>query len=120
MKFAKFAKFALVAFAFLFVGLASHEAAAVGGTYLRKGTQKVKVFVSGGKLYCQRMSDKFEMCHGMTKSGNKWVGSNMKHPDMPGFMTFNGTVVFKADSLDIQGCVIGQSLCDAETWKLVI
>jgi uncharacterized protein (DUF2147 family) len=115
----KFAKFALVAFALVFVGVASQQAAAVGGTYLRKGSQKVKVWVSGGKLYCQRMSDKFEMCHGMTKSGNKWTGSNMKHPDMPSIFTFNGTVTFGATSLKIKGCAIGQSLCDAEVWKLV-
>jgi len=114
----KFSKFALVAFAFLFVGLWSHEAAAVGGTYLRKGSQKIKVWVSGGKLYCRRKSDGFEMCHGMTKSGSKWKGGNMKHPDMPGFMTFNGTVTFGATSLHIKGCAIGQSMCDAENWTL--
>lgn len=87
------------------------------GDYLRKGSQTVKVFTSGGKLYCKRKSDGFEMCHGMSKKGAKWVGGNMKHPDMPGMMTFNGTVTFTSGGLNIKGCAIGQSMCDAENWK---
>lgn len=110
-------KFAALALCFAIVGAYSLPAEAAGGMYLRKGKDKIKVSVSGGKLYCRRVSDGFEMCHGMTKSGNKWVGSRMKHPDMPGFMSFNGTVVMSGSTLHIKGCAIGQSMCDAETWK---
>ena len=34
----------------------------------------------------------------------------MKHPDMPGFMTFNGTVTTTAKGLKVQGCAVGQSM----------
>jgi uncharacterized protein (DUF2147 family) len=43
----------------------------------------------------------------------------MKHPSMPGFMTFNGSVSVSASSLSIKGCAVGQSMCDAETWTRV-
>jgi len=105
--------FGLLAFAV--VAASSAPAYAVGGTYIRKG-KEVKVFTKGGRLYCRR-SDGFEMCNGMKKSGSKWIGGNMKHPDMPGFMTFNGTVTIGSSSLHIKGCAIGQSMCDAENWK---
>lgn len=90
---------------------------ATADTYIRKGDQPIDVAVKGGKLYCTRTSDGFEMCNGMTKSGNAWTGGGMKHPDMPGFMTFNGTVTMTASSLTIKGCAVGQSMCDSETWK---
>ena len=102
--------------AFSIVAASSVPAWAVGGTYLRKGTQTIKVFTSGGRLYCRR-SDGFEMCNGMTKKGSKWTGGKMKHPDMPGFMTFNGTVTIGSKTLHIKGCAVGQSMCDAEVWK---
>ncbi len=103
--------------AFVIVSAAANPAYAVGGDYLRKGSQTIKVFTSGGKLFCKRKSDGFEMCHGMKKAGNVWKGGNMKHPDMPGFMTFNGTVTFSGAGLSIKGCAIGESFCDAEKWK---
>jgi len=103
--------------AFVFVILASSSAFAVGGDYLRKGNQVISVSAKGGKLYCKRKSDGFEMCHGMTKKGSSWSGGNMKHPDMPGMMTFNGTVTFSKTGLSIKGCAVGQSMCDAEQWK---
>ncbi|MCC0006122.1 MAG: hypothetical protein H6872_13670 [Methylobacteriaceae bacterium] len=52
----------------------------------------------------------------MTKTGASWQGANMKHPSMPGIMTFNGTVTFSASGLSIKGCAVGQSMCDAENW----
>ncbi len=91
--------------------------AAAMGSYLRKGTQVVEVFVENGSLYCKRTSDNFELCHGMTEQADgSWTGRKMKHPDMPGFMTFNGTVTFSADGLKIKGCAMGNSFCDAENW----
>lgn len=89
------------------------------GKYTRKNGDVVQVSVSGGKLYCKIVSGSqpgFEMCHGMSKSGGGWAGNAMKHPDMPGFMTFNGTVTGGGSSISIKGCAIGQSMCDSETW----
>jgi uncharacterized protein (DUF2147 family) len=97
--------------------LAFAAAPASADTYLRKGSQAINVAVKGGKLYCTRASDGFEMCNGMSKNGASWTGGGMKHPDMPGFMTFNGTVTMASSSLTIKGCAVGQSMCDSETWK---
>ncbi len=96
--------------------LAVTAGTAAADTYVRKGSQAINVAVKGGKLYCTRASDGFEMCNGMAKSGGGYAGSGMKHPDMPGFMTFNGSVSMAASSLTIKGCAIGQSMCDSETW----
>lgn len=86
-------------------------------TWLRKGTDTITVSTDGGKLFCTRASDGFEMCHGMTsQGGGVWKGPKMKHPDMPGFMTFNGTVVIGSKQLKIEGCVLGGAICDAEIW----
>lgn len=92
------------------------------GTYKRPNGDLVKVSTGGGKLYCKITGGErsgFEMCHGMTKSGSGWQGANMKHPSMPGFMTFNGTVTFSGSGLSIKGCAVGQSMCDAENWAKV-
>lgn len=89
---------------------------ATADTYIRKGDQAIDVAVKGGKLYCTRSSDGFEMCNGMTKSGSAWTGGGMKHPDMPGFMSFNGTVVVFGDELRIKGCALHEAFCDSETW----
>ncbi len=101
----------------LFLGMSvSAMAAQPGGTYIRKGEQEVKVFVKDGRLYCRRVSDGYEMCNGMQRAEDgSWQGSRMKHPDMPSFMSFNGTVRFAKDSLEIQGCALG--MCDSETWR---
>ena len=92
-----------------------------GGTWVRPNGEVAQVSQKGGHLFCTIVKGKspgFEMCNGMAKAGdNSWQGSNMKHPEMPGFMTFNGTVTVHAASLTIKGCAIGQSMCDAETWK---
>ena len=100
---------------FAFVTLVPQQASATG-TYMRKGTQAVKVYVSGGRLYCKRISDGFEMCNGMRKSGSKWKGNKMHHPDY-NFMNWTGTVKISGKSLWIQGCVGNTFLCASETWK---
>jgi uncharacterized protein (DUF2147 family) len=93
-------------------------AAEVNKTYLRKGDQEVRVFTHEGKLYCRRTSDNFEMCYGMEESAaGTWTGANMKHPDMPKFMTFDGTVVVGSNKkLSIKGCMVGGAVCDEEIW----
>ena len=83
--------------------------------YIRKGDQQIDVQVKGDKLFCTRKSDGFELCNGMAKTGDyEWKGKKMKHPDMPGFMRFNGTVTFGSNGLKIKGCALG--MCDAEVW----
>ena len=85
--------------------------------WLREGTQIIRVSDDGGRLFCTRASDGFEMCHGMVQeSPGTWKGPKMKHPDMPGFMTFAGTVLIGSDKLKIEGCVLGGAICDAEIW----
>ena len=90
------------------------------GTWVRPNGEIAQVSQKGGHLYCTIVKGKspgFEMCNGMDKAGdNTWQGGHMKHPEMPGFMTFNGTVTLQPASLTIKGCAIGQSMCDAETW----
>ncbi len=83
--------------------------------YMRKGDQLIRVTIDGDKLNCTRVSDGFEMCHGMTKqSDGSYKGRKMKHPDMPGFMTFNGTVTFGSNGMKIRGCAVG--VCQSEVW----
>ncbi len=100
------------------VATAAYAATTVNKTYLRKGTQEVRVFTDGGKLYCRRTSDNFEMCHGMEQQADgSWTGDSMKHPDMPKFMTFNGTVIIGTNKkLSIKGCAAGNALCAKEVW----
>ena len=83
--------------------------------YLREGTQQIDVRFESGKLYCTRVSDGYEMCNGMTENADgTWGGKKMKHPDMPGFMRFRGTVTFGTTQLKIEGCALG--MCQAEVW----
>jgi len=92
----------------------------VVGDYQRPNGDAARVSVNDGKLYCKITSGAqagFEMCHGMEKTGpNVWQGAKMKHPTMPGMMTFNGTVTVTSSGLSIKGCAVGQSMCDAESW----
>ena len=84
-------------------------------SYTRNGTQHINVVENDGLLYCTRVSDGFEMCNGMKeRASGSWGGRTMKHPDMPGFMTFNGTVEFAETQLKIKGCAVG--ICDSEVW----
>lgn len=90
--------------------------AAFADIYLRKGSQEINVVDKGGKLYCTRQSDGYEMCNGLVKAADgSYKGKTMKHPDMPKFMTFNGTVILSGASLKIKGCAVG--VCDSETWS---
>ncbi len=83
--------------------------------YMRKGDQVIAVSNDSGTLMCTRVSDGFEMCNGMEKQANgAWTGDNMRHPDMPKFMKFNGTVTFTTDGLKIKGCAVG--VCQSEDW----
>jgi uncharacterized protein (DUF2147 family) len=114
----KIAKWAFAALLCCAAGAAF--AVETAGDYTRPNGDKVKVSVSAGKLYCKIVSGGqtgFEMCHGMAKTAaDVWKGENMKHPSMPGMMTFNGTVTFSSSGLSIKGCAIGESMCDAESW----
>ncbi len=116
MKFAKWA--VAVLFTAAMVGQAA--AAEAAGTYKRSNGDTVKVSVVGGRLYCKIVAGSqpgFEMCHGMANAGGSvWKGANMKHPSMPGMMTFNGTVNITSGGLSIKGCAVGKSMCDSESW----
>jgi len=107
-----------LAAAMAMTGFSTLSAAEVNKTYLRKGDQEIRVFTSKGKLYCRRTSDNFELCHGMDKvSPGTYKGAKMKHPDMPRFMTFDGTVVIGSNKkLSIKGCMVGGAICDQEIW----
>ena len=101
----------------LTAGIALAFATVAGAdAYIREGTQEINVVDKGGRLYCTRASDGYEMCNGMTKqSDGSWKGKKMKHPDMPKWMSFNGTVIFTASGLSTKGCAVG--MCDSESWK---
>ncbi len=120
MKIAKIAVIALACGAGLAFAAQGASAAEAAGNYKRANGDKVRVSVVGGKLYCKIVAGSqpgFEMCHGMSHAGgDTWKGANMKHPSMPGMMTFNGTVVVAGGGLSIKGCAVGQSMCDSESW----
>ena len=91
----------------------------LAGFYTRENGDTVHVTIDNGLLFCKIVKGSkpnFEMCHGMKPSGAAWTGKKMKHPGMPRFMTFNGTVTSDARTLSIKGCALGKSLCDSETW----
>ncbi len=96
------------------------QAASVSGNWKRPDGSTVKVWKCGAArtLLCAhsgstRMFDGIAPFQGRT---NMWSG-NMKHPDMPGFITFNGTALFTGKTIKIQGCMLGNSMCQSETWK---
>ncbi len=104
----------------LLSGPATATAIDPGSTYRRPNGEVAMVTVSGGKLYCKIIEGRargFEMCNGMGKTSEEsWAGPRMKHPQMPGFMTFNGTVDVTPTGLAVKGCAIRQSFCDREEW----
>ena len=110
---------ALAAAAFLAVPV---FAASPWGKWKRPNGDIAKVWQCGGGMCGAIEKGKkkgFVMFKGIKKEGNAWKG-DMKHPEMPGFMTFNGTVtMIGANKLKVQGCAIGQSMCDAEVWERV-
>jgi hypothetical protein len=107
-----------IAVGLLAVSLALSAAAAGADTYIRPGKdgpQEINVVIQEGQLFCTRVSDGFEMCNGMTENeDHTWTGPNMRHPDMPEFMKFRGTVSFTGNGLTIKGCAL--VFCDSENW----
>jgi len=110
------ASFAVVALA------APAQAASPWGKWKRPNGSIAKVWQCNGGMcgvIAEGKRKGFVMFKGIKKKGNGWKG-DMKHPSMPGFMTFNGTVTMVGkDKLKVQGCAIGNSMCDAETWVRV-
>jgi len=99
--------------------MASTAVVAQETSWLRKGDQVIAVVDGADGLTCTRVSDGFEMCHGMEKQADgTWAGPNMKHPDMPKFLTFDGTVIMTSKQLKIEGCMVGGAICDAEVWEI--
>lgn len=98
----------------------SGNAAGVLDKWKRPNGTIAEVYMCGSKLCGKIIAGQpagFEMFHGMTKVGPmQWQGSEMKHPSMPAFMTFNGTVTLSGNILKVKGCAVGQSMCDEETW----
>lgn len=111
------ARIAAIAAALIFAGAA--QAAEPFGEWSRPNGDPVRIYEAGGRMYCEITDGErkgFEMCHGMTKQGDAWKGGDMKHPDMPEAMSFNGTVIVKDDTLEIEGCTLFGVMCDSETW----
>ncbi len=116
------ALFAAVIMASGFALASEAMAATPWGLWKRPNGTIAKVWKCGGGMCGKVIKGKkagFVMFNGIKKAGSVWKG-NMKHPDMFSFMTFNGTVkLLSPNKLRVQGCVIGQSMCDAETWVRV-
>ena len=97
-------------------------AASPWGKWKRPNGNIAKVWQCGGGMCGAIEKGKkkgFVMFKGIKKQGKVWKG-DMKHPEMPGFMTFNGTVsMIGPNKLKVQGCAIGNSMCDAEVWTRV-
>lgn len=88
------------------------------GNWKRPNGSIAKVWSCGGGLCAkvvQGTGAGTVMFNGIKKAGSGWQG-NMKHPDMPSWMTFNGTVTTSGNSMNVKGCALGQSMCDAESW----
>ena len=102
---------------FAFAAIVFSASAATADTYTRPhktGEQQITVVITDGSLWCTGVSDGFEMCNGMTENEDgTWGGKNMRHPDMPKWMKFKGTVYFNDGGLKIKGCAI---ICDSEDW----
>ena len=93
------------------------SAAAETVEYLCKGNEMIAVSNDGGTTSCLRVAVGFEMCNGMVKQENGyWTGKNMRHPNMPKFMKFNGMVVISEAGMNIRGCALG--ICQAKDWTL--
>lgn len=108
------------AVATLFLGVstfATTVSAEITGVYLRNGDEFILVRTEDGLMYCTRVGDGFEMCGGITEQEDgSWSGNQMKHPDMPKFMTFSGKVVFSETEVSLEGCTLGNVQCEAEDW----
>ena len=97
---------------------ATSVSAEIIGVYLRNGEEYILVRTTDdGLMYCTRVGDGFEMCDGIAQQEDgSWTGTKMKHPDMPKFMSFNGTVIFSATEMLLEGCTAGNAQCEAEVW----
>lgn len=90
--------------------------AGAAGSYKRPNGKTAKVWMCGGKL-CASSGGTNMFLGGLRKSGkNRWSGK-MKHPEMPSFMTFNGSAKLSGKKMIVRGCMVGQSGCKAETWR---
>ena len=100
--------------------LATSVSAEIIGVYLRNDTGFVLVRTTDdGLMYCTRVNDGFEMCNGITEQEDgSWSGNAMKHPDMPEFMNFVGTVTVSENAILLEGCAIGNTRCLSESWPL--
>ncbi len=101
----------------------AQAAGSVYGKWKRPDGSVALVSACGGKLCGHLISGPqtgYEMFHGMAKTGaDKWQGNTMKNPSAPGFMTFNGTAILSGNTLSVQGCAIGNSMCGHENWTRV-
>jgi len=97
---------------------ATSVSAEIIGVYLRNGEEFILVRTTDeGQMYCTRVGDGFEMCDGITQQPDgSWTGNRMKHPDMPKFMSFNGTVIFSENDMLLEGCTTGKTQCESEVW----
>lgn len=108
--------------AFLAAGIVSTSAFAASpyGNWKRPNGSVAKIWKCGSKMCGKVVSGKgagFTMFRGLRKAGkNIWKG-DMKHPKMGTLFTFNGTVKLSGNSMRVNGCMVGGSLCDAETWR---
>jgi uncharacterized protein (DUF2147 family) len=112
---------AVASAAALLVATTGSALAGPAGTWKRPNGSTAKVWMCGGGLCGKVTKGKgagTTMFNGIKKSGKAWKG-NMKHPDMPSWMTFNGTVAGGGKTLRVKGCMIGGAMCDAETWQRI-
>lgn len=108
----------LVAFVLGTALFASSVSAEIIGVYLRNGEEFILVRTTDdGLMYCTRVGDGYEMCDGIAQQPDgSWTGTQMKHPDMPTFMSFTGTVIFNDTEMLLEGCTTGNTQCEAEVW----
>ncbi len=89
------------------------------GTYLRDGTEPVRVFIENGRLYCTRVEDGFEICNGMESAGeNMWQGDGLKNPDGPRWVSARGTITVSQNEMALEGCMMGGAICKSMTWPV--
>ncbi|MCF6303876.1 MAG: DUF2147 domain-containing protein [Rhodobacteraceae bacterium] len=87
------------------------------GTYLRDGTEPVRVFIENNQLFCTRISDGFEICNGMESQGNNtWQGDKLKNPDGPRWISAKGTIIISDSEMALEGCMVGGTICKSMTW----
>ena len=103
-----------------FFALSPAFANGIAGNWKRPDGSSVKIWQCGpGNTLLCAQSGETRMFNGLANVENEkniWAG-DMKHPDMPAFMTLNGTVRFTGDKVKVQGCIVGNSMCQSESWK---